>query len=422
MSEGFPNLYRRIDDLGLTVPVGRTLLTEDGTAEIVKTYADCSITAIFYRRAPGSFAIPSVLDPSEISSGSGGQVGELLVMRYGPVDPDRREITVSFRGFASGDDEDGVAIPVDRRLTAPFDRFLAGPALHSERDGAHARVLSMQAGLLRTSVELLIEAADPSILAIQLGRFPHRFHGIHGPGPTDLWRDWWPPASSGRTEVRRKGNEVSLSISSSVRATARRLSPQEIADLPPRREPPPDWTATANPGGRPLAIQGGSGRGGPPPEHTEIQPILYFDPPGEETESIGLSLDRLWSYRYDHARVTVPAPRPDVPVDLKGITIEGETCRLALERWDPAERGFSLHSKPDPPDAWPDIRVLAGGSSAGLWTQPPEEGEMSGGLPLSHAALFTATTIELAMRMVARAVAPISLTLPLTRGGDQTAG
>jgi hypothetical protein len=416
MSDGFRDVFRRIDDLGLTVPVGLTLPTEDGTAEIVKTYADCSITAIFYRRAPGSFAIPSVLDPSEIAGGSGGQAGELHVMCYGPVDPDRREITVSFGGFASWDrHEEGVTIPVDRRLTAPFDRSLAGPTPHSERDGVRARVLSMQAGLLRTSVELRIEAADPSILAIQLGRMSS-VRGLTGPGPGDLWREWFPPPSPGETVVRRRGGLTSISVSSSFGLTVRTRTPEEIAKNPPPPPPPerpPDWTATTNPGARELAPQGGSERGGPPSVGT--QPLLYFDPPEGQDEEIGLSLNGLWSHRFDHARVRVPAPRPDTPVDLRGIAIEGASCRVALERWDATEQGFALHAGVDPPDVWPDIRIIADGSSTSLWTNLPYAGKLHAGLPKSYSPLFAGSELELAMRLVGRTVEPISFALPLTK-------
>jgi hypothetical protein len=147
-----------------------------------------------------------------------------------------------------------------------------------------------------------------------------------------------------------------------------------------------------------------------------------LDAPGEDAESIRLSVDELWAFRADHARAITPLPRPDEPVDLGGIELKGEMCRVQLLRWDPSDQGFTLHAKVDPPAMWPDIRVLADGSSVSMSTQPPDEGDLRAMLPLSYSAIFSGSTIEIAIRMAARTVEPMVFVLPLTPADRRTAG
>lgn len=413
-----PSEYRLIDELGLTVPIGLSLPAGEDMAEIVKTYADCAITAVFCRSDWRTY--PRILDPIEIAGGSGGIVGDLRVSLHGPIEPDRDRIKVSFEGFAPWDE--GVRIPVDRARTAPFDRYLSGAPPHREFEGVTAKVVDVRVGLLRTSLELHVQATDRDILALQLDRSPFRPYVQSGPGDAGLWRDWHALAlPTQHTERREKRGRVTATASASLSMGFRRLTPEEIAAQPPRKDPPPEWSATAQPGAISLAMQGASGQGGEPPEVAEIRPTLYCAALPESATSIDLSLDRLWAYRYDHARAVVPAPRSDRPADLSGITLDGATCRVRLLRWESTEREFALTATCDPPENWPDVRVMAGASSASLWTAPPEDDdELRFGLPLSYSPLFEGDRVELALRMVARRVTPITFHLPLTAAGEGT--
>jgi hypothetical protein len=214
-----------------------------------------------------------------------------------------------------------------------------------------------------------------------------------------------------------RGGRITVTAAAEVTLTARRLTAEELAKLPPPRERPPDWRAWALPGREPLTVQGGSGRGGPPPERPRIEPILYFDAPPESSEAVELALEQLWAYRFAGAHATIPSPQEQRSISLEGTALEGAGCRVNLQRWDPVgPNGFRLTARCDPPDAWPDLRILQGQTSVSLWCEPPYEGEVSAGLPLNHAALFDRPTVEIALRMAAHRVEPVTLVARLTQG------
>jgi hypothetical protein len=102
-------------------------------------------------------------------------------------------------------------------------------------------------------------------------------------------------------------------------------------------------------------------------------------------------------------------------VGLAGAILESAGCRLELVEWKPFDQdGYRLTARCDPPEVWPDVRVVAGSTSASLWGSAPYDGEFSGGLPLNHAALFADATVDIALRMVGRRLTPIVLTGQLT--------
>ena len=49
--------WRRVESAGGFVPIGRTISSDAGEIEIVKTYADCSVTALFFRAPPDSMVM-----------------------------------------------------------------------------------------------------------------------------------------------------------------------------------------------------------------------------------------------------------------------------------------------------------------------------------------------------------------------------
>lgn len=414
MVDDVPARYRTIDDLGLTVPATGILPIRGGEAEIVKTYADCAVTAVFFRKPPRTIGFPHILEP--FGGGAGGrQVGDQSVLECDPVEPARTHIIIGSDAMPPWSDEGPrLSLPVDRARTAPFDRFLSGVAPEIEQDGIRSRVSAVNAGLLRTTADVHAEAIDPTILALELTNHFRPLRHLGGPGPAELWAEWHPPSSSFEQKVIKKDGRTVVSVGSTITATARRLTPEELKERPLPRNRPPEWVATAQPGARPLAMHGAQGGGRPPGNRASFDMTLHFDPPGD-AGSIDLSLDRLWAARYDYATVTVPSPDRTSDVKLDGIVIEGRTCRIALTHWEPSERGFALHATCDPPDVWPDVRIVAEGVSTSLWTSPPEDGIFRGGLPLSHAQLFTGPSVLLALRMVLRTVPPIRFHLPLTQ-------
>jgi hypothetical protein len=411
--------WRRVEELGAFVPVERRVRVDGADVEIVKTYGDCTLTALFFRAPAGLMIHALPTWPPEIVGGaSGGMVGDLHVMEYPPVLPERSSIRVSIGRRPTPWDEDAIDIPVDRARTERFDRLVAEPVPQIESVGVRVQLVSLASGLIRTAAELLIDATDEGILAVELGQAPFRPHVAAGPGPAALWRDWHPPPQEAGT-VRRveRGIRVTMTAAAEATVSARRLTPEELAKLPPPRERSPDWRAWA-PGREELTVQGASGRGGPPPERPRIEPILYFDALLEASEAIGLSLEQLWAYRFAGARATIPSPQAERSVTLRGTTLDGAGCRVELLGWDPVgPNGFRLTARCDPPDAWPDLRITEGAASASLWCEPPYQGELSASLPLSHASLFEGPTVDVALRMVARRVEPIALVARLTPSG-----
>lgn len=409
--------WQRAEEAGAFVPFNRTVLVDGEQIEIVKSYADCSLTAVFWRNRPRSLSYPRALEPSELVAGaSGGTIDDLYVIFLPPVLRDREQIVITFDRRAASWEATRIAIPVDRGRTGAYDRFLDGPAPTVSSAEVRVEIVAVSVGLVRTATELIIEGVDGDLLAVELDSTPFRPHVAAGPGPAALWRDWHPPVQDEqKTVVRRKGSRVTASTSAQVTLQARQLTAEELAKLPPPREPLPAWRATAMPGGPPLTVHGSSGRGGPPPDHPLIQPILYFDAPPPDAQAIELSLDQLWAYRHAYATTTIPPPRSDGAVSLAGRSLEAEGCRVDFIRWDAAENEFTLHGRCTPPDVWPDIRVMADGASTSLWFQASDDGVIRAGLPLNHAALFDRSEVELAIRLIARRVPRLTLTMPLTR-------
>jgi hypothetical protein len=97
-------------------------------------------------------------------------------------------------------------------------------------------------------------------------------------------------------------------------------------------------------------------------------------------------------------------------VSLANTVLEGAGCRVELGAWEPFEQhGFHLSARCEPPDAWPDSRVVAESSSTSLWSRPPTEGEFSAALPLNHAELFSEPRVELVLRMVGHRIRGLTL-------------
>lgn len=352
--------------------------------------------------------------------------GDLHVMEYAPVLPERTFIRVSFKRYSLPweEDEDAIDVPVDRHGTARFDRFLAERVAPVESDGVRVQLTDLAAGLIRTAADIVIDTTDKNILAVVLGRLPSPVHVPAGPGPTNLWRDWHPPQQENvtRTVRREKGRgSVTITLSSGFTVQGRRMTQAEIAKQPPLRERPPDWRAWALPGREPLAIQGSSGRGGPVTDRPRIERTLYIDAPPQAAAAIELSFDQIWAFRYAGSRARIPAPQADRITQLAGTVLEGAGCRVELEEWaDVGEAGYRLTARCDPAEtSWPDLRIVTGPVSTSMWCEPPQEGRLTAVLPLNHAPLFEGPDLEIALRMVGHRVEPIRLTAPLTPPGDQ---
>src|SRR5207302_962636 len=143
-ASGGSHHWHRVAAAGGFVAVDTRIDSDAGEIEIVKTYADCAITALFFRAPRGSRVFATPTEPPDLRGGfTGGITGDLHVMSYGPVRADRTSITVVFGRDPAPWDEGGITIPVDRRRTARHDRRLAGSSVAAESGGVRASLIDV---------------------------------------------------------------------------------------------------------------------------------------------------------------------------------------------------------------------------------------------------------------------------------------
>ena len=387
-----------------------------GELEVLKTFADCTTTAILYKPPSGAMLFAEALSPAELAPGGGAlgtHLGDVRVQRFSPVLPSRRVIVVAFR-LVIGREATPLAVPVDRRRTAAYDRFLGEPPAAIERDGVRLSILDAQAGLVAGMVDVLFEPRAPDVLGLALGRAGFVPHVDRGPGPEALWREWLPPAT---THGEAAAHKVTEAVTETAVAGAVEDADPRAAS--PRREAA--WTAVALPGREPLAEASWSGAGGPP----LAPPIgifsLFFDPPPDEAEGIELTVRELYLFRYGGGEtLTLPPPSAREPVSLaeRGFDYGGE--RLELLAWEATSAGsYALSLRPPGPDWWPDLRVLANGRSVSMWSEQLADGTIRYALPRVYEELFQRRGgVEMALRLAGRPVAPLQIPVPLRPPGS----
>lgn len=104
--------------------------------------------------------------------------------------------------------------------------------------------------------------------------------------------------------------------------------------------PGPGWIASAQPGGEPLAEQGGGGAGGPPLRKPASISHLRFDPPSPDAKGIDISLTRVYAFRFGGGEIiAVPPPRPDEQLDRAGYGFDWKQKRVELLSWNPTLGG-----------------------------------------------------------------------------------
>ncbi|MDQ4082078.1 MAG: hypothetical protein M3123_04215 [Actinomycetota bacterium] len=408
--------WERAERAGAFVPVGRTVRVGSADVEVVKTFADCTTTAVLYEPPPETILFAEPLSPAELAPGRGPlgtKIDGVHVQGLKPVFPSRRFVVLAFRLFA-GREATPLAVAVERRRTAAYDRFLGEAPAPIEGDGVRVTLLDAQAGLVAGTVDVLVELLAPDVLGLTLGRLGFLPHVPRGPGPEALWREWLPPSSP---PVDTAKLEVGGAVTETV--AARAVEDPEASVASPR--PEPGWTAVAFPGREPLAEASWSGAGGPP----LATPIgifsLFFDPPPHEAEGVELSIRQLYLFRYGGGEtLTLPPPSAREPVSLAGLGFDYGGERLALDAWETTPDGsFALSLRPPAPDWWPDLRVLADGRSATVWSQPLADGTIRYALPRVYEELFRGRGgVRIALRLVGRPVAPVEMRVPLTPPGS----
>ncbi|MGH9011185.1 MAG: hypothetical protein ACRDYF_15235 [Acidimicrobiia bacterium] len=416
-------VWRQAEGLGAFLEVGQNIQVGDEVVEVVATLADVTQTVVVYRAPAGSDLFPSPLFAE--GGASGGVMGDLLVAHLPPAEG--LTVLVDFGRFDRGSHE--VELPIDRARTRPYERRSTSLPAPLMSDGARVAIRGAAVGLLEGTIDLEITSDDPALVAATLGSrslLPHP-HRRAGSGP--LWRDWFPPPEptptptqpsddddeTGDPEPSGSSRPLRRRLGASATATARFTPLPEGQQSAPTPAPPTPGHLLALPSRQVLAIHGWSSGGGPIPETLSLDAILRFDPPPSDASAVELVLDKLIIFRHCDAQlVEVPGPRPGEPVDLGGRSLICGSDRIELVRWEPSEHGRSrLVVRPSRPELWPDVRVVAGSTSASLWLRPTAEGELAGGLPGMYDPLFPAREpVTLGLRMLGRKANIPPVTVP----------
>src|SRR5437588_11363807 len=123
-----------------------------GDIEILATLADATQTAIVYRAPTGARAIPRAVAPRDLKGGStGGRLGEYQIAHMPPIGGQHSTITGS---FGRPPDRTEVALPLDRRLSAPYERHGMVSGMSKTVDGVTIRILGAAVGLLMATVDV----------------------------------------------------------------------------------------------------------------------------------------------------------------------------------------------------------------------------------------------------------------------------
>jgi hypothetical protein len=415
--------WRRAEQLGAVLEVGRTIQVGDEVVEVMATLADATQTVVAYRATVGSDLFPTPVDPP--GGASGRAMGDLLVAHLPPAEGSM--VLVNFGDF----DDDGheVELPIDRARTRPYERQAVSLPPPLTTDGARVAIRGAVAGLLMAAIDLEVTSEDPAVTAAALGSHgslphPHRRAGLGA-----LWRDWFPPPQPVRARTEPNDAEgtrgadlpesswqVQVRFAASATAKTqftRALKGQRSAPAP---APPRPWEVRTRPGRQVLAIQGWGGRGGPAPEALFMRTTLQFDSPPDEASALELIFHELFIFRRGSGDlVEVPGPRSGDAVDLRGRSLTCGSERIDLIRWEPRVLGGpQLVVRPSHSGLWPDIRVVADNASVSLWLRPNGEGELAGGLPGLYDPLFPADgEVILGLRMLgAKATLP-PIAMPL---------
>jgi hypothetical protein len=400
--------WRRAEALGAFLPVDRTLTVNGQEIQIVATLADSTQTVVAFRAPERSLLWPSPVYP--LGGGSGTMVGDLRAAFLPPVPENGSSIFIEFEHGTDGTDE--IELPVDRARTRPYERHAGSPIGPVAAGGVQLQLLGVTAGLLVATADFDVVATDRQAVALSVGRrafVPHP----DGPGRGPLWREWHPPMPPATASLR----------AATATATATATARAGTHPSPPPRPPPEPFLVRAVPGGHPLAVEGFSGHPSPPGHRPLAESVtLRFEPPSPDAGAVELALAELYVFKPCDGEITdVPAPRPDRTVDLSGHRLpcgpDGtEADAIELLRWEPSEHGSAyLVAQAPSPECWPDIRIVAGHSSASLWLGPTAGIELAGGLPPLYEPLFDGERLRLGLRMLGRPAALPPVTVPLTR-------
>jgi hypothetical protein len=420
------------EEVGALVDIGRVIEVEGHRVEILKSFADCTGTAIAYRSPRMSGTHPILVWPPEAARGgsSGGGDDDFLVGGFGPVLPHRREVLISFANFGRGMPFEGdtYSVPVDRSRTAAHDRFLSQPVPDPvETEGLSFRLLDACSGLLGGVAEVIMGIHNPSILAAELGWPDHGRRMISAEeGPRNLWEEWRPrqPDSGGTTFTRRlpggwmvTGSSARIgSMTGIARAELRSQGPPP--QRPPEERPPEPRSGVdvvALPHGESLRLdRWGQRAEGAPRRNGMIHNVEYEAPPQDAT---GIELViRPYASRFAGGDVvTVPNPSHDSKIDLTGAAFSSPDGRVELLRWEPNHGSYSLIMSALSPDWWLDVRVLIGEESVSLWAGRGAGGTIHAGLPAMYNEAFERPEgVKLALRMISKPAPEVRLAAPLS--------
>lgn len=415
--------WRRARALAAFVDLDRRVDSSRGEIAVVATLADCAQTVVAYRTSDWRIW-PRPVSPRELVGGFTGTIVEdLKVISFPAVGPDVTSIVVRFGHFGD-DDATEVELPVDRARTRPYERRSVRAPEALDGDGVVVQAVSAAVGLLGATIEMEVSYENPTVAGVSLapaiGHTPRL--DVTGAGP--LWREWFPPrvastaaftasAPTSTPGVRR----VTGRGSATGQITARRTGNGVRESKPP---PSLGWRVRALPDEEELARYGVQGGGGPIGPALKQHWALRFEPPPDGATALELLVDDLFVFRIGPSDVVaVPAPKPDETVDLAGRSLTCGAERVELLRWEPRSEGLaSLVIAPSPTELWPDVRVVAGASSATLYLERMPDGRFVGGLPAAYDAIFAGNEVSLALRAVGRRLDLPPITMTLTAPGS----
>jgi hypothetical protein len=153
----------------------------------------------------------------------------------------------------------------------------------------------------------------------------------------------------------------------------------------------------------------------------EIRAVAEHDPPPPESSGVELTISGLYLFRFAGGEViTVPPPRPDAEVDLTGTFFETDHGRVELIRWEPDANVIPrLVIRAPSPWWYPDMRVLYGDESVGLWMHPGLDGTVIGGLPAMYEDAFKDPAgVRLALRLLGRPAPDVRIPIALSPPGS----
>lgn len=417
--------WRRARALGAFVDLDRRVDTSRGEIAVVATLADFTQTVVVYRGSE-SRIWPRAVSPRELVGAANGTIIEdLQVISFPAVGPDVTAIVVRFGHFGDNDTTD-VELPVDPARTRPYERRSVRAAEPLDVDGVAVQAVSAAVGLLGATIEMEVSSEDPTVagasLAPVMGPTPPL--DVTGTGP--LWREWFPPRVASTAALTSAFTASTPTSTPGVRrVTARGSATGQITAtrtgrvVPESKPPSAGWQVRALPGGEELVTYGFAGGGGSIGPTLKQHWALRFEPPPDGATALELLVDDLFVFRTGRSEVVaVPPPKPDQTVDLAGHSLTCGAERVELLRWEPRREGLaSLVIAPSSTELWPDVRVVAGASSASLHLERMPDGRFVGGLPAAYDALFGDNEVSLALRAVGSRLRLPPITLTLTAPG-----